>query len=255
MGVGTVSCCGCLALVFLLQLLQEGAGQAGPEVAHTFSQVLYCQPGHPRVGLVDTFEDEEMYHYDFQSGSGVARLPGFQRWAGQAYDPSQISQDADMCQKFLEAISSSLESIMPEAKGIPWVRVFTKTPLQLGRPNTLICLVSNFLPPTLNITWRKHGELVSSGVSTTPASPTQDLGFHMFSYLNFTPASGDIYSCNVAQEAEQYTTVAYWVPRNPIPSDLMETVLCAVAFGLGVAFLIVGIVLIVKARRPQSTGI
>ncbi|XP_030053121.1 HLA class II histocompatibility antigen, DM alpha chain isoform X2 [Microcaecilia unicolor] len=211
MGVHSASLC---LAVTLLHLLQKSGSE------NVISQVLYCQPGHPQVGLVDTFEDDEMFHYDFHSEAGVARLPVFRQLAG-----------------------------------IPKARVYTRSPLQLGKPNTLICYVSNFFPPTLNITWTKNSDLVWSGVNTTNAYPTHDLGFYMFSYLDIIPASDDIYGCHVAQEGEVYTTITYWVPKNAIPSDLLETVLCAVAFGIGAVCLILGIVLIVKARRPQYTGI
>ncbi|XP_030053120.1 HLA class II histocompatibility antigen, DM alpha chain isoform X1 [Microcaecilia unicolor] len=246
MGVHSASLC---LAVTLLHLLQKSGSE------NVISQVLYCQPGHPQVGLVDTFEDDEMFHYDFHSEAGVARLPVFRQLAGDAYNASTISHDASLCQKIREVVTKALELIMPESKGIPKARVYTRSPLQLGKPNTLICYVSNFFPPTLNITWTKNSDLVWSGVNTTNAYPTHDLGFYMFSYLDIIPASDDIYGCHVAQEGEVYTTITYWVPKNAIPSDLLETVLCAVAFGIGAVCLILGIVLIVKARRPQYTGI
>lgn len=42
------------------------------------------------------------------------------------------------------------------------------------------------------------------------------------------------------------------VPHNPLPSDLLENVLCGLAFGLGVLGIVVGLVLIVCFRRPCS---
>lgn len=44
------------------------------------------------------------------------------------------------------------------------------------------------------------------------------------------------------------------VPHNALPSDLLENVLCGVAFGLGVLGIIVGLVLIVYFRKPCSGG-
>ncbi|KAM5327651.1 HLA class II histocompatibility antigen, DM alpha chain isoform 3-T3 [Glossophaga mutica] len=42
------------------------------------------------------------------------------------------------------------------------------------------------------------------------------------------------------------------VPNNALPSDLLENVLCGVAFGLGVLGIIVGLVLIIYFRKPCS---
>nr|XP_033779044.1 HLA class II histocompatibility antigen, DM alpha chain [Geotrypetes seraphini] len=248
MGVLAVSLC----LAF--SLLHGGEGESGSEVYHVMSQVLYCQFGHPQVGLVDTCEDDEMFHFDFTSQHGVARLPVFQQLADEAYDPSLIKDDAEVCQRSRETFSKYLTSVIAESKGFPVGKVFTRTPLQLGKPNTLICYVSNFFPPTLNITWKMNGEPVRAGVTTTDAYPTQDWGFYMFSYLDIIPTLHDIYSCHMAQEGEVYSSITYWVPDNPIPSDLLETVLCAVAFGIGVICLIAGFVLIVMSQRPQCIG-
>lgn len=44
------------------------------------------------------------------------------------------------------------------------------------------------------------------------------------------------------------------VPQNALPSDLLENVLCGVAFGLGVLGIIVGLVLIIYFRKPCSGG-
>lgn len=44
------------------------------------------------------------------------------------------------------------------------------------------------------------------------------------------------------------------VPQNALPSDLLENVLCGVAFGLGVLGITVGVVLIIYSRKPCSGG-
>ena len=44
------------------------------------------------------------------------------------------------------------------------------------------------------------------------------------------------------------------VPQNALPSDLLENVLCGMAFGLGVLGIIVGLVLIIYCRKPCLGG-
>lgn len=49
-------------------------------------------------------------------------------------------------------------------------------------------------------------------------------------------------------------TLSALVPQNALPSDLLENVLCGVAFGLGVLGIVVGIVFFIRSQRPCSGG-
>uniref|UniRef100_A0A2K5ZTK0 Major histocompatibility complex, class II, DM alpha n=1 Tax=Mandrillus leucophaeus TaxID=9568 RepID=A0A2K5ZTK0_MANLE len=138
-------------------------------------------------------------------------------------------------------------------EGFPIAEVFTLKPLEFGKPNTLVCFVSNLFPPMLTVNWQHHSVPVE-GSGPTFVSAVDGLSFQAFSYLNITPEPSDIFSCIVTHEIDRYTAIAYWVPQNALPSDLLENVLCGVAFGLGVLGIIVGIVLIIYFRKPCSGG-
>ncbi|XP_050776309.1 class II histocompatibility antigen, M alpha chain isoform X3 [Gopherus flavomarginatus] len=142
---------------------------------------------------------------------------------------------------------------LPEARGTPMANVFTAQPLELGKPNTLICQVGNLFPASVTVSWQRLGEPVSQGVNTTRYYPTEELGFLLFSYLEFIPQEGDIYTCTVTRPRDRFSTVAYWVPQNPIPSELLENALCGLAIALGIFFMVTGIVLLLKSRRPSPT--
>lgn len=151
-------------------------------------------------------------------------------------------------------LNKTLLSLTPPshpAPGLPVAEVFTLKPLEFGKPNTLVCFVSNLFPPTLTVTWQHHAAPVE-GAGPTFVSAINGLSFQAFSYLNFTPSPSDLFSCLVTHEIDGYTAIAYWVPHNPLPSDLLENVLCGLAFGLGVLGIVVGLVLIVCFRRPCS---
>uniref|UniRef100_A0A8C3H9G6 Major histocompatibility complex, class II, DM alpha n=1 Tax=Chrysemys picta bellii TaxID=8478 RepID=A0A8C3H9G6_CHRPI len=126
----------------------------------------------------------------------------------------------------------------------PWLT----QPLELGKPNTLICQVGNLFPASVTVSWQRQGELVSQGVNTTRYYPTEDLGFLLYSYLEFTPQDGDIYTCTITRPRDRFSTVAYWVPQNPIPSELLENALCGLAIALGIFFMVTGIVLLLKSH-------
>ncbi|XP_074092702.1 HLA class II histocompatibility antigen, DM alpha chain isoform X3 [Macrotis lagotis] len=80
------------------------------------------------------------------------------------------------------------------------------------------------------------------------------LGFQAFSYLNFTPTSSDIFTCVVERDGDLFSTIAFWVPQNPIPSALLENILCGIAFGLGIVGIIVGAALIICFQKPCASG-
>ncbi|KAJ6652471.1 hypothetical protein lerEdw1_011507, partial [Lerista edwardsae] len=72
----------------------------------------------------------------------------------------------------------------------PSATVYPRNPVELGDPNVLICLVDQFFPPVLNITWLRNGEEVSEGVEETDFYPAKDVTFRKFSYLPFVPEAG-----------------------------------------------------------------
>ncbi|KAJ1146717.1 hypothetical protein NDU88_012979 [Pleurodeles waltl] len=218
-----------------------------------YSYVFSCQPGTPRTLLSATFNNNQMFHYNFQTQRTEARLPDFRKWDQYPFDLSTVPYEAQLCQFILARLDGFLKDIMPQATGAPVLDVFTRHPLEFGKPNTLICFISNFFPPFLNITWKRQGVPVTSGVWTTDYSPTTDGGFYVFSYVNITPRPDDVYTCSVTQGNAQYSSVKNWVPRNPVPSDLLENALCGLALSLGVVGIAVGIVLLLKCRKPQQT--
>lgn len=147
---------------------------------------------------------------------------------------------------------SFLPSRLNPPTGFPIVQVFTLKPLEFGKPNTLVCFISNLFPPTLTVNWQ-HQSAPVEGAGPTFVSAVDGLTFQAFSYLNVTPAPSDLFSCIVTHEIDGYTAIAFWVPQNALPSDLLENVLCGVAFGLGVLGIIVGLVLF-YCRKPCLGG-
>ncbi|XP_007186983.1 HLA class II histocompatibility antigen, DM alpha chain isoform X2 [Balaenoptera acutorostrata] len=218
---------------------------------HTFLRTMYCQKGSPNVGLSETYDEDQLFSFDFSQNIRVPRLPEFADWAHKSRDTYNIFFDKAFCRAVIEEIGPELEGQIPVSRGLPIAEVFTLKPLEFGKPNTLVCFVSNLFPPTLTVSWQHHSAPVE-GARPTFVSAVDGLTFQAFSYLNFTPAPSDIFSCIVTHEIDSYTAIAFWVPQNALPSDLLENVLCGVAFGLGVLGIIVGLVLIIYFRKPCS---
>ncbi|XP_059965917.1 HLA class II histocompatibility antigen, DM alpha chain isoform X2 [Mesoplodon densirostris] len=218
---------------------------------HTFLHTVYCQNWSPNVGLSEAYNEDQLFSFDFSQNIRVPRLPEFADWAHRPQDTSNIFFDKAFCRAIVEEIGPELDRQIPVSRGLPTAEVFTLKPLEFGKPNTLVCFVSNLFPPTLTVNWRHHSAPVE-GARPTFVSAVDGLTFQAFSYLNFTPAPSDLFSCIVTHEIDSYTAIAFWVPQNALPSDLLENVLCGVAFGLGVLGIIVGLVLIIYFRKPCS---
>ncbi|XP_058482180.1 beta-2-microglobulin-like [Solea solea] len=91
----------------------------------------------------------------------------------------------------LALIGASLAKISP-----PTVQVYSQTREEHGKPNILICHVTNFYPPMISIKLLKDGKPMA-------LLKEQDLAFeenwyyHLTKFANFTPEIGARYTCSV----------------------------------------------------------
>ncbi|XP_020019708.1 HLA class II histocompatibility antigen, DM alpha chain isoform X3 [Castor canadensis] len=184
---------------------------------HTFRHTMFCQDGSPSIGLSESYGEDQLFSFNFSQNMRVPRLPEFADWAQEHGDSLAISFDKEFCEIMIQEIGPELDGKIPVSR----------------------------------VNWQHHSVPVE-GVGPTFVSAIDGLIFHAFSYLNFTPEPSDVFSCIVTHEIDRYTAIAFWVPQNAIPSDLLENVLCGVAFGLGVLGIIVGAVLIIYFRKPCS---
>ncbi|XP_054033289.1 class II histocompatibility antigen, M alpha chain isoform X2 [Dryobates pubescens] len=217
--------------------------------AHTLAEVLSCQPGAPSLSLALTFDSDQLFWFDFPRSSWTPRLPQLPPWPPGLETPEELLLDASLCQELLRAISKAVTGILPEAKGIPVATVFPMLPPALGQANTLVCLVENIFPPAVRLSWQLNGEPPARGVTHTHYTPTAEGAFVLFSYLEVTPGAGDIVSCLVSHGEDNSSVVAYWVPPVPAQSEVLETALCGAAMALGILLGILGISLLLVARR------
>ena len=93
---------------------------------------------------------------------------------------------------------------------VPEVTVFSKSPVMLGQPNTLICHVDNIFPPVINITWLKNGHSVTEGVSETSFLSKDDHSFLKIGYLTFLPSDDDVYDCKVEHWGLDEPLLKHW---------------------------------------------
>uniref|UniRef100_A0A8C6V6L2 Major histocompatibility complex, class II, DM alpha n=1 Tax=Naja naja TaxID=35670 RepID=A0A8C6V6L2_NAJNA len=183
-----------------------------------------------------------------------SRLPDFQ--PETQLSEAQIETRKKICDEVLPVLTRFSDMYIqiqfPEARGIPHVEVFTLRPLVLGQPNVLVCSARNIFPPVASIEWTSQGQPFTQGVSSTPVFPVQEMDFQIFSYAEVTPQAGDIYSCTVKGQGGRFDTIAYWVPKDPVASKLLENILCGLAVAVGGVFTIVGVVLLALSCRAWN---
>ncbi|KAK2840717.1 hypothetical protein Q7C36_012296 [Tachysurus vachellii] len=78
----------------------------------------------------------------------------------------------------------------------PKIQVYSRDPGVYGKENTLICHVSDFHPPDIEIKLLKNGVEIPGAVQTDLAFE-KGWKFHLTRSVKFNPSSADKYSCSV----------------------------------------------------------
>ncbi|XP_051722510.1 H-2 class II histocompatibility antigen, A-U alpha chain [Ctenopharyngodon idella] len=216
---------------------------------HLMRQLTYCHIEMMDAGFELEFDGEELWHVDPANYIARRRLPEFAAdWSLDRNLPSQAHYSIGTCfyniPYGVKGENNPPESIVP-----PTTLLYTKSDVKLGVENTLICLVTHFHPPPVNISWTRNGEPVSElDVSETQYYSNPDFSFRIFSYLNFSPERGDIYACTVRHRGLQEEITRFWEMEVPEDSQKVETAVLIIGILVGFLGFVVGIILIVKSK-------
>ncbi|KAM9353552.1 beta-2-microglobulin-like [Symphorus nematophorus] len=141
------------------------------------------------------------------------------------------------------------KSIHPSAVS-PTSLIYPRQEVEPGVSNTLICFVDNFHPPNVDITWTWNGQLVNqSNVSQTQYYSNSDFSFRLYSYLDFTPEEGDIYSCSVHHISLRAPLSRFWDVELHTDRQVVETAVCIFGVILGLIGVVTGLWFIMKANK------
>ncbi|EGW09113.1 hypothetical protein I79_013190 [Cricetulus griseus] len=193
------------------------------------------------------FDDDELFYVDLDKKETIWRIPEFAQL--RSFDPQGGLQEIAVAKYNLDILIKETNST-PAANEVPEVTVFPKSPVLLGQPNVLICLVNNIFPPVINITWLRNSKSVTEGVYETSFLSNSDHSFHKMAYLTFIPSDDDIYDCRVEHWGLEEPALKHWEPEVPAPvSELPETVVCALGLSVGIVGIVVGTVFIIQGLR------
>ncbi|XP_070462957.1 HLA class II histocompatibility antigen, DQ alpha 2 chain-like [Equus przewalskii] len=198
------------------------------------------------------FDGDEQFYVDLEKKETIVRLPLFSDF--KSFDPQFALGNIATLKHNLEIMIKRSNSTAATNK-VPEVTVFPKSPVMLGQPNTLICLVDNVFPPVINVTWLRNGHSVTEGVSETSFLAKNDHSFFKINYLTFLPSADDIYDCKVEHWGLDEPLLKHWEPEIPTPmSELTETVVCALGLAVGLVGIVVGTVFIIQGLRSGDAS-
>ncbi|XP_032744936.1 LOW QUALITY PROTEIN: rano class II histocompatibility antigen, B alpha chain-like [Rattus rattus] len=197
------------------------------------------------------FDGDELLYVDLDKKETIWRIPEFAQV--RRFDPQGGLQEIATAKYNLEILMKRSNST-PAVNKVPEATVFSKSPVLLGQPNTLICFVDNIFPPVINITWLRNSKPVTEGTFETSFLSNRDYSFHKMSYLTFIPSNDDIYDCKVEHWGLDEPALKHWEPEIPAPmSELTETVVCALGLSVGLVGIVVGTIFIIQGLRSDST--
>lgn len=193
------------------------------------------------------FDGDEECYVDLDKKETIWRIPEFAQL--RSFDPQGALQNIATAKYNLEILMKRSNST-PATNKVPEATVFSKSPVLLGQPNTLICFVDNIFPPVINITWLRNSKPVTEGTFETSFLSNPDHSFHKMSFLTFIPSNDDIYDCKVEHWGLDEPVLKHWEPEIPAPmSELTETVVCALGLSVGLVGIVVGTIFIIKGLR------
>ncbi|RXN02211.1 MHC class II alpha chain [Labeo rohita] len=131
----------------------------------------------------------------------------------------------------------------------PLTSIYSKYVVDLDVENALICHVTGFFPPPVNVSWTKNNEIVTEGMSLSQYRLKSDGTFIIFSTLTITPAEGDIYSCTVYHKSIQGQPITKtWEVDIAVPS-VGPAVVCGVGLFLGLLGVAAGTFFLIKGNN------
>uniref|UniRef100_A0A8D1H3I3 MHC class II, DO beta n=1 Tax=Sus scrofa TaxID=9823 RepID=A0A8D1H3I3_PIG len=212
----------------------------------------YFTNGTQRVQFVVRFifNLEEFVRFDSDLGKFVALTelgqPDAELWNSRPdiLESSRASVDV-LCRRnyWLGAPLTVERKVQPEVTVHP-----ERTPsLQLR--NLLLCSVTGFYPGAIEIRWFRNGQEQREGVLATGLVRNGDWTFQTVVMLEMTPELGDVYTCLVDHPSLLSPVSVEW--RAQSDCSWTKLLIGVAAFLGGLTFLLVGIIIHVRARKGR----
>ncbi|XP_021485262.1 HLA class II histocompatibility antigen, DO alpha chain [Meriones unguiculatus] len=192
------------------------------------------------------FDGEQIFSVDLKNREVAWRLPEFADFPRSDFQSglASIAMLGAHLDILVERSNRSRAVSVP-----PRVTVLPKSPVELGKPNVLICIVADIFPPVIKITWLRNSQPVTKGVAQTSFYAQPNHRFRKFHYLTFVPLAEDVYDCRVEHWGLDAPLLQHWEPQVPTPPpDTVETLICGLGLALGFVGFLLGITLIITGN-------
>ncbi|KAM6183790.1 SLA class II histocompatibility antigen, DQ haplotype D alpha chain-like [Erethizon dorsatum] len=238
---------------FALTALMSLCGGEDIEADHVASYgINVYQTYGPSGYFTHEFDGDELFYVDLEKRETVFWMPGLNKI--ESFDPQGALNNIAIVKHNLNLITKQSNSTAATNE-VPEVTVFPKSPVVLGEPNTLICVVDNIFPPVINITWLSNGHSVTEGISETSFLSKSDHSFLKIAYLTFLPSADDFYDCKVEHWGLDEPLLKHWEPEIPAPmSEVTETVVCALGLSVSLVGIILGTIFIIQGLRSGAAS-
>ncbi|XP_056257909.1 H-2 class II histocompatibility antigen, A-Q alpha chain-like isoform X3 [Seriola aureovittata] len=196
-----------------------------------------------------TLDGDKVYYVDFKKGEVIwdSRVPTFLHvpWAYKYAIHYQFA-----CKSDLQRWKPD-ESAATKTKEAPEILIYPRDEVIKEKENILVCFINHFFPPLINIKWTKNDIEVAVEYPVIKCLANHDGTFYVFSYLNFVPQEGDIYSCTVEHESLERPQTMFWeVDTDEI--SIGPAVFCGLGVSLGLLGFAAGAFFFVKGNQYQG---
>ncbi|XP_075042573.1 RLA class II histocompatibility antigen, DP alpha-1 chain-like [Mixophyes fleayi] len=223
------------------------------EVSNVLTSSDFVQTLEPTGEYMFQMDKDEMFYVDLAEKQTRWRLPEFGEFT--SFEAAAALPELAVMKYNLD-IWKARSNNTKATYVAPDIYVFTKEPVILGEPSTLICLTTKFFPPVIKMSWLKNNQPVTAGVSETDFYPAPDGSFSKFLYLAEIPKQGDVYTCSVEHAGLSVNpTNKFWRPEVPHhDSEMSENIVCGLGLAFGIIGIIAGIALICKGKKNMTQG-
>lgn len=194
-------------------------------------------------------DGEEMWFADFVNKRGVYPQPSFIdpiTYREGTYQGAEAN--LQICRSNLKIHQRIFKDTPLELDPPSSPMIYTRDFVELGEKNTLICHVTGFYPAPVQVYWTKNGENVTEGASLNIPYPNKDGSFRQTSRLDFTPQSGDVYSCSVSHPALSQPVTRIWDVEEQQPST-GPAVFCGLGLTIGLLGVAAGTFFLIKGNE------
>ncbi|XP_032870120.1 H-2 class II histocompatibility antigen, A-R alpha chain-like [Amblyraja radiata] len=204
-----------ISLLSLLLLLLQPVRSLAPDEA-TLALTIFAtdDPSLPEGVLEVKTEDRSIVYYDTTLSKAQVRLSNLEPMHVAVEEMMECYMDNTLA--FVHSLQKQVmvltNNYLPSNE-IGEALLYSEKPDVLGEENTLICFISGFYPPALEVTLQKNGKPIGGEVNSSHLSFSEDWWFYKLQYIHIQPTEGDIYSCKVVHNISKEEKVTYWEPE------------------------------------------